>query len=94
MYIKNGIAYADGPEKILSVKSVRPLNGYKLMLLFSNDETRIYDMASMMNYPVFRALKDEGVFNKVYVDYGTVTWNDRIDIASETLYEGGVPVNG
>jgi hypothetical protein len=91
MYIKNGIAYADEPEKILSVKSVRPLNDYKLMLLFSNDETKIYDMAPMINYPVFRVLKDEDIFNGVYVDCGTVTWNNEIDIASETLYEGGIP---
>jgi hypothetical protein len=91
MYIKNGIAYADEPEKILAVKSVRPLDGYKLLLLFSNGEARIYSMEPMMDYPVFCALKDKEVFNKAYIDYGTVTWNDKIDIASETLYEGGIP---
>ncbi|MDR0596525.1 MAG: DUF2442 domain-containing protein [Clostridiales Family XIII bacterium] len=92
MYVKNGIAYADEPGKILSVKNVRPLNDYKLRLTFSNGEIRIYDFAPMLEYPAFRALKDKAVFNNAYVDCGTVTWNGETDIASEALYKGGIPV--
>jgi hypothetical protein len=92
MYIKDGIAYAGEAEEILSVKRIESMEGYLLKLLFSNGETRVYDFKQMLAYPVFRPLEALSVFNHAYLDHGTVTWNDEIDIASETLYEGGVPV--
>ena len=88
MYELNGIVYADNPAPLLTVKSVRPLTGYKLCLRFSTGEEKIVDLSSLLNEPVFTALKDVSVFNSVYVDYGTVVWNNgTIDIAPEYLYE-------
>ena len=36
MYIVDGIAYAGEPEQLIRVKSVRALDDYKLLLLFTN----------------------------------------------------------
>jgi hypothetical protein len=42
---------------------------------------------------VFTVLKDISMFNTVYVDYGTVVWNNgTIDIAPEYLYDTGISV--
>ena len=88
MYELNGIMYSDSPTPLLTVKSVRPLANYKLLVRFSTGEEKSIDINSLLNEPVFKALKDISVFNSVYVDYGTVVWNDgTIDIAPEYLYE-------
>ena len=90
MYELNGMVYADNPEPLLTVKSVRALKDYKLLVRFSTEEEKKVDVSSLLEEPVFSALKDTAVFNGAYVDYGTVVWNDgTIDIAPEYLYEQG-----
>ena len=91
MYEINGIVYADDPKPLVTVKSVRPLGNYKLFVRFSTDEERIIDLTPLLDEPVFKKLKNISVFNDVYIDYGTVVWNNgTIDIAPEYLYENGV----
>lgn len=91
MYVKDGIAYAGEPEKAITVKSVRPLDDFKLWLRFSTDEIKVFDFTPLLDRPVFQPLKEKAVFAQAYIDYGVVVWNDGdIDIAPETLYEGGV----
>lgn len=91
MYIKNGIAYAGEQKQPLKISGVRPLDGYKLWLRFSNGETKVFDFSPELNYPAFAPLKDKAVFDSVYIDYGVTVWNDgAIDIAPEYLYENGV----
>ena len=91
MYELDGIVYSDDPTPLLTVKSVRALVDYKLLVCFSTGEKKIVDMSLLLDEPVFSALKDVTVFNSVYVDYGTVVWNDgTIDIAPEYLYENAI----
>ena len=88
MYELNGIVYADNASPILTVKSVRPLADYRLLVCFSTGEEKEIDISSLLDEPVFKVLKDSSIFNSVYVDYGTVVWNNgAIDIAPEYLYK-------
>jgi len=88
MYERNGILYAGNPVPLLKVKSVRPLADFKLVVKFSNDEEKKIDITPLLNEPVYKILKDISVFNSVYIDYGTVVWNNSsIDIAPEYLKE-------
>ena len=92
MYIVDGIAYAGEPSRPLAVTGVRPLPGFRLWLRFNNDETRVFDFRPLLEYPCYAPLRDETVFNSVYVDYGSAVWNDgTIDAAPEHLYENGIP---
>jgi hypothetical protein len=60
----------------------------KLRNCFSTGEEKEIDISPLLNEPVFKVLQDISVFNSVYVDYGTVVWNNgTIDIAPEYLYE-------
>lgn len=87
MYEKDGILYAETPEKIITVEQVKPLDGYRLELIFSTGEKGIYDVSSLLEFPVFRPLKDITLFNSVKIDFGTVSWLDgEVDIAPEALY--------
>jgi|AntRauTorckE6833_2_1112554.scaffolds.fasta_scaffold225412_1 hypothetical protein len=72
---------------MLRVKFVEPKPQYRLLLQFTNGETRVFDMNPYLKYPVFSPLSDINIFNLAKVDYGTVTWPGEIDIAPETLYE-------
>ena len=91
MYELNGIVYADDPAPLKTVKYVRPLNDYKLLLRFSTGEEREVDISELLNEPAFKPLQDKDVFKDVYIDYGTVVWcNGTIDIAPEYLYNNQI----
>ena len=95
MYVKNGIAYAGEPQKLIKVSGVRPLDGHKLWVRFMNGEAKIFDFGKLLDSPVFSPLKDQHVFKDVYIDRGVTVWdNGNIDIAPEYLYENGIPAGG
>ncbi|MCL1959904.1 MAG: DUF2442 domain-containing protein [Spirochaetes bacterium] len=90
MYELNGIVYADDPSPLITVKNVRPLDDYKLLVRFSNGEEKKIDISDLLDEQVFKPLQDINLFRTVYVDYGTVVWCDgTIDIAPEYLYNTG-----
>lgn len=87
MYIENGIAYAGEPKAILQVNGVKALNEHKLWVRFNTGEEKTVDFKPLLDYPVYAALKNENIFKEVYIDYGTVVWNNgEIDISSEYLH--------
>lgn len=91
MYIIDGIAYAGEQQKPIRVKAVRPLTDYRLLVSFTSDEKRVFDFAPLLDMPCYQALREKAVFDRVYVDCGTLCWNDGdIDIAPETVYEESV----
>ena len=91
MYELDGMVYADNPLPLITVKTVKPLADYILLLRFSTGEEKKIDISSLLNEPVFKVLKNVSIFNSVYIDYGTVVWNEgTIDIAPEYLYENAV----
>jgi len=95
MYIIDGIAYASDPTPVIRVRSVRPLDDYKLWLRFTTGEIKIFDFSPLLDKPCFLPLKDKIVFDSVYVDYGCTVWNDGdIDISPSFLYDKGVLIGG
>jgi hypothetical protein len=40
----------------------------------------------------FSALTEQNPFMKAYIAYGTVVWNDEIDLSPDTLYLRGRPL--
>lgn len=95
MYIIDGIAYAGECPKPIGAKSIRPLEDYKLLILFSNGERRVFDFKPLLDMPCYKPLWDIDTFRQVYVECGTAVWdNGEIDIAPETLFEESVLVSG
>ena len=93
MYIADGIAYAGEQSPAIKVKSVRSLGDYKLWVRFTTNEEKVFDFTPLLDAPCYQPLKEKGVFDGVYVDFGVAVWNDgEIDIAPESLYAKGVPV--
>ena len=72
---------------MMSIKSVKPLEDFKLYLLFSNGEERIFDAKPLLEKPVYSPLKDVDLFKKVHIIYDyTIAWNEDIDMCPDSLY--------
>lgn len=74
-------------EKLLDVISVEPCKNNTLLLVFENQEKRLFDMTPYLDKKPFRKLKVSELFMKATVAHGTVVWPGNIDIAPETLWE-------
>jgi len=93
MYVVGDIAYADNPTPILTVISVRHIAEYVLRVKFSTGEIKDVDCVPLLAGKVFEPLKNPNIFRQVYVDYGTLVWQEgQIDIAPEWLFENGVSI--
>ena len=68
------------------VKKVIPLLDYKLYLEFTNGEQGVYDCSGLLDFGVFKELKDKHYFNKARIGNGTVVWPNEQDICPDTLY--------
>jgi hypothetical protein len=75
------------------VKEVTPLDHYKLELVFTNDEHGIYDCSSLLDFGVFRELKDEAYFRSVKPIDGSIAWPNDQDICPDTLYLDSLKFN-
>ena len=73
-------------KKYLAVKSVKPTDDFKLILIFSNGEKRLFDMKPYLNKGIFKSLKNIDLFNTVHVSFDTVEWDNEADIDPEILY--------
>ncbi len=68
------------------VKSVQPLDDYKLALEFENGEHHIFDLKPYLEKGVFKRLKNPALFKTAHVVAGSVEWNGEIDMSYDTLY--------
>lgn len=68
------------------VVKVKTLPDYCLEAEFETGEVRQFDMKPYLDFPAFAALKNGGLFLRAHVAYGTVVWNDEIDLSPDTIY--------
>lgn len=69
------------------VKKVEVLNDYKLLLTFTNDEKRIFDVSAYLEDEFWKALKDMNLFKNVKVAGGSIEWDTGEDFCPDELYE-------
>ena len=71
---------------------MKVLDDMKLVVRFKGGEERLFDASCLLEYPVFRPLRDAEVFRNVKVEFGTLSWNNGdIDIDPDTIYEKSSP---
>ena len=68
------------------VKDVRPNNDYTLVLTFTNDEVRIFDMKPYLDIGIFKELRDKSKYNSVRPLLGSIQWQTGQDLCPDTLY--------
>ena len=79
-------------DKLLDIVKVEPRKDYSLLLVFENQEERLFDMTPYLDKKPFAKLKFSPLFMKAKVAYGTVVWPGNIDIAPETLWDKSISI--
>ena len=74
------------------IQHVQPNEDFQLLLTFANGEKRLYNAKPLLEKPLYTQLRNPSFFMTAKAEYGTVLWNDDIDIAPEHLYENSTPV--
>ena len=72
------------------VKDVRPCEGYKVSVVFTDGQKGVFDCSRYLNDPFWSSLRDKSHFEKVFLDHGVLTWPDGVDIAPEEVWEDAV----
>ena len=77
-----------------SVTQVEAQGDYMLRVTFDNGESGTLDMTAMLEFGVFRRLKDPDTFRKVRVAFDTVEWECGVDLDPEFVYARCVVAGG
>lgn len=70
----------------LSVTDVKPLEDYKLLLTFENDEQKVFDVTPYLEVGKFSELKDDDLFKSVHISFDSIAWKNQLDLDPELLY--------
>ncbi len=70
----------------LEIVKAEYIDGYKVRLWFNNGETKVVDLLSSLNGPIFQPLKDIALFKRFSIKYNTIEWENGADFAPEYLY--------
>jgi Protein of unknown function (DUF2442) len=69
------------------ITAVKPLDGFRLWLRFSDGLEGVADLSDLAGCGVFSAWNTPGLFASVTVtEYGAVAWSNEIDLCPDTLY--------
>ncbi len=77
------------PPRIVSAQAI---DARTLMVKFTNNEIRKYEIYKLLDNPLFSPLQNYGFFRNFRIEsggYGLV-WNDDIDISEYELWQNGV----
>jgi len=65
---------------------VTPLENYRLLLAYANQEKRVYDFTPNLDHPFFKPLANVELFKKVQANDGELEWVTGQDFCPHTLY--------
>ncbi len=75
------------PGPLVRVKSVEPLESFRVRIIFQNDVKKEIDLEKFLRGEIFEPIrKNLEVFRSVKVIDGTVGWDNGADIDPNVLY--------
>lgn len=69
-----------------SVKEVVVGKDYVLSIIFDNGEYGILDMKEILDFGIFKRIKNYEAFSRVRVAFDTIEWDCGIDLDPEFVY--------
>ena len=75
-----------------TASQVKPLENYKIEVLFNNGERKIFDVKPYIKGAWYGELSDPAYFKSVSVNGFTVEWANGQDLCPDELYHDAVPV--
>ena len=70
---------------------VQPLENYRLLITFDNNERRIFDVTPYLSDGFFAPLSNLAIFNSVKTNPLTIEWAGGIDMCPDELYYNSIP---
>lgn len=72
---------------MITAVEVKPRDGYRIWLRYSDGAAGEVDLSDMAGRGVFKVLLDRAVFEKVHVSgHGSIAWSDDIELCEDALY--------
>jgi hypothetical protein len=68
------------------VVEARYITDFVVSTRFDDGSEKTIDISQWFNGPVFERLKDPKFFKKFFIEAGTFSWPNGVDIAPEALY--------
>jgi len=68
------------------VKEVVAGEDYVLSVVFENGESGKLDMKPILEFGIFRRIKDYDAFKRVRVSFDTIEWDCGVDLDPEYVY--------
>ena len=72
---------------------VKPLEDYRLLIKFNNNEVKVFDVKPYLKYKQYSELKKIEIFNTVKIAGLSIEWSNGVDICPDELYNSSVTVN-
>ena len=72
---------------LTKITRLEKIGGFRLRLRFTDGSEGTHDFVSMVSEggPMLEPLRDEAYFNRVFLEFGALTWPNGFDIAPEWL---------
>ena len=72
---------------LTKVTRLEKLGGFRLRIAFNDGSGGIHDFSAMVNEPgsLLEPLRRESYFDRVFLEFGALTWPNGFDIAPEWL---------
>ena len=74
------------------LKAVTPLDNHCLILVFGENEKRLYDFKPNLSHKFYRPLAEINLFKRVSVNDGEIEWVTGQDFCPHTLYTESNPM--
>ncbi len=68
------------------VIAAKPIENYKLSIVFTNGEKGYFDLSKYLDLGIFKELKQREKFLSVKVIDGTLVWSNGADLCPDTIY--------
>ncbi|MDB9450170.1 DUF2442 domain-containing protein [Dolichospermum circinale] len=77
------------PARIVSAQAI---DDHNLIIKFTNNELKKYDISKLLDNPMFSPLKNPVFFRNFIIDSGgyALVWNEDIDISEYELWQNGI----
>ena len=70
----------------MKIREVKYLNDYSILVSFEDETTGIIQLNDLIEKGIFRELKDQIKFSKVYTTGYSVAWSDQLEIDAASIY--------
>lgn len=72
---------------LTKIAKMEKLGGFRLRFRFTDGSGGVHDFARMVEEPgpMMEPLRDEAYFNRVFLEFGALTWPNGFDVAPEWL---------